>query len=606
MATVSGAAGAQAHRLLWFRGEWPEGERTGAALALDHTLVRFVVVSEFEHASPISPARMIDVGLVVDAAGEWAQLTTGTILQDQPEAVVEQALELYRLAFETTPIGMCLITPDRQVIEVNSAMKRILGLRQEEEFDAGWIDRHTHPDDRDLHVDPHRRLMAGEINDYHVEKRYLHSDGRTVWTTLHVAAVPGRDGKPVLLVSQVHDVTTQVLAVQQAQAARVEAERASRAKTEFLSRVSHELRTPLNAIVGFAQLMAVTGEDPQNPRRVDSILRAGEHLAGLIDDVLKSSQIESGVEQVSIEPIDVGSIVRGSVEMASSLAGERGIEIEIRIEPAAQYVLADLQRLRQVLLNLLGNAIKYNREGGHVDVAVSVRDGRTSFAVTDTGYGIDPSYVERVFLPFERVPDHILYVQGTGLGLPVARGLSEAMGGTLRLARSTVGVGSTFVLELEAAVSPVWGTGSAGDGFGPSAGVGGDLGAQLAALGSAVVLYADDNPANTELVSQILERSPAIETLITHRGSDVMPLVLEREPDVVLLDLHLPDLDGRTVLRQLSHDPRTRDVPVIIVSADALTENRSALIDLGATDYLVKPFRLEELVAILRRGLRLA
>jgi len=232
---------------------------------------------------------------------------------------------------------------------------------------------------------------------------------------------------------------------------REEAERATRAKTEFLSRVSHELRTPLNAILGFGQLLEVEPLSERQHASVEQIMNAGRHLTVLVDELLEISRIESGEFKVSLRPVDVATGVEDILHLLQPLAAEGDVRIVNRVPAGCPWVLADEQRTKQVLLNLLSNAIKYNRRGGEVDVAVGREDeGVVAVRITDTGRGIAPENLERLFHPFDRLGAEQSAIEGTGLGLALSKLMAEAMSGRLAV-ESEVGVGSTFVLELPVA-----------------------------------------------------------------------------------------------------------------------------------------------------------
>jgi PAS domain S-box-containing protein len=245
---------------------------------------------------------------------------------------------------------------------------------------------------------------------------------------------------------------TELKRAQQELSQREEAERATRAKTEFLSRVSHELRTPLNAILGFGQLLEVEPLSERQHASVEQIMNAGRHLTELVDELLEISRIESGEFKVSLRPVDVATGVQDILHLLQPLAAERDVTIVNHVPAGCTWALADEQRTKQVLLNLLSNAIKYNRSGGAVDVAMAASDdeGVVGVRITDTGRGIAPEHLERLFSPFDRLGAEQSAIEGTGLGLALSKLMVEAMSGRL-VVESEVGVGSTFVLELPAA-----------------------------------------------------------------------------------------------------------------------------------------------------------
>lgn len=404
------------------------------------------------------------------------------------------------------------------------------------------------------------------------------------WFHCHVA--PTSDGVAVY----VRDITDRKRAEEAMQAARKEAEAASRAKSEFLGRMSHELRTPLNAILGFGQLLQMDVESEENAESVELILRAGRHLLVLIDEVLDLSRIEARAMSLSVEPVCVGDVVRQSLELVRHMATERGIAVTSIPESAAQRrVHADLQRLKQVILNLLSNAIKYNRPGGSVGVSCDETENATlRIVVSDTGHGIPEEKLGRLFVPFERLDAEQSSVEGTGLGLALSRGLMEAMGGSLGV-ESRAGEGSRFWAELPLVVEAGPTQPEAQDG-GPAAG--GE------AEPTKTVLVIEDNLANVRLLERIFGRRPQVRLLVAMQGSIGLELAREHRPGLILLDLNLPGISGREVLRELRNDPALRDVPVIMVSGDGTPERVQRLKEEGAHGYITKPFNVSEVLRL--------
>ena len=368
---------------------------------------------------------------------------------------------------------------------------------------------------------------------------------------------------------------------------RVEAERANRAKDEFISRMSHELRTPLNAVLGFGQLMSMSDLDDRQRGNVEHILSAGRHLLDLINEILDISRIESGDMRLSLEPVALRSVLIDAVDLVTPEAHEHEITLAVEQE-ADLWVRADIQRVRQVLLNLLSNAVKYNADGGHVWVrAFRTDDGRVRIEVQDDGSGIAPDMIERLFSPFERLGAEQSAVEGTGLGLAVSRGMIEAMGGRISV-HSVRGEGSTFVVELAAATATAVRRDS-------PLRVAAPVRRAVVSEGEAEppsvrVLCVEDNAANVELIEQILVARPRVELLTARDGAHGLKLARDARPDLVLLDLDLPDIAGDRMLAELQVDPATERIPVVILSAATLTENETQrLLALGARSYISKP-----------------
>jgi signal transduction histidine kinase/CheY-like chemotaxis protein len=375
-----------------------------------------------------------------------------------------------------------------------------------------------------------------------------------------------------------------------------EADRANRAKSEFLSRMSHELRTPLNAILGFAQLLEMDALSIEQQDSVGQILRGGRHLLALINEVLDISRIEAGRLHLSIEPVPVSETVRQAVELVRPSPAAARVAIQADAIDEALHVLADRQRLQQVLLNLLSNAAKYNRPGGSVTVSCRRLAGSVArLQVRDTGEGIAPDKLERLFTPFDRLGAEGSGVEGTGLGLALSKHLVEAMGGVLR-AESQAGVGSAFSVELPVVPAPV----AIDDGPAVAAPEDERDGSRLPVK----VLYIEDNLSNLRLVESVLGRRPGMTLLSAMQGRVGLDLARDHRPDLILLDRHLPDLSGDEVFALLREDARTRDIPVVILSADAIPARARRMLDAGVRAYLTKPLDVKSLLAAVDESVR--
>ena len=417
---------------------------------------------------------------------------------------------------------------------------------------------------------------------------------------------PYKDGSGKLLgiIGIAREITEQRRAAEALRAAKEEAEKANRAKSEFLSRMSHELRTPLNAILGFGQLLEMSDVDERESESIDHILKAGRHLLGLIDEVLALSRIEAGRMNLSLEPVRVSEIAQECLSLVGRQAAARGVRCENLCDDADPaypcYVLADRQRLRQVLLNLLSNAVKYNREGGRLSLACRrVPDpagGPDSLRleVSDTGAGLHAGEIARLFIPFERLDAERTLTEGTGLGLSLSKGLVEAMNGRIGV-DSVPGEGSTFWLCLPLAQNPL-------DAVGHDALAlpGGCAGSDC----EGTVLYIEDNLSNLRLIEMLLEDHPGVNLLSAQQGTLGLEMARATRPDLILLDLHLPDLPGWEVLAALRKDPATRGIPTVVISADATGPQIERLLKAGALEYLTKPVHVPTLMQLLARNLK--
>lgn len=367
-----------------------------------------------------------------------------------------------------------------------------------------------------------------------------------------------------------------------------EADEASQAKSEFLSRMSHELRTPLNVILGFGQLLEMDTDKESREEYLAHILAAGHHLLDLVNEALDLSRAESGRMAISVEPVELQATIIDAVQMIEPLAAERHISLTTAFSEGACWAKADNQRLKQVFLNLLSNAIKYSSEGGSVVVSARrLAGGRIRADVIDTGPGIPPDKVDRLFAPFDRLGAEATQIEGTGLGLTIAKTLVEAMGGSIGV-ETTTGEGSTFWLELEPSL--------------PLARQA--LATTLAPAGKPIgtnplrVLYIDDNSANLTLIRKVCERRPSVQLSTATDGMSGLELARRERPDLILLDLHLPDISGVDVLAQLRGEAALADIPVVMVSADAIPSQIQALLAAGARRYVTKPIHIEEILSL--------
>jgi signal transduction histidine kinase/ActR/RegA family two-component response regulator len=364
---------------------------------------------------------------------------------------------------------------------------------------------------------------------------------------------------------------------------------ANEAKNEFLSRMSHELRTPLTAIMGFSDLLSLTQLDERRSRWVASMLKASNHLLNLVNEVLDLSRIESGQISISLEPVSLRPLLEDALELMRPLATSHNVTVHGPADPVGGYVFADSQRLKQIVINLISNAIKYNRAGGEVRLSVDpVGSDHVRINVSDTGDGIDKASLEKLFVPFERLNAAASGVDGTGLGLALSRTLIEAMHGSVDVS-STPGVGSTFWVELgrsePAAVQHIRT----------------DESLLLAVREYATerrLLYIEDTVANVRLIEAILEQRPSIRLLPAMQGQLGLELAREHRPDLILLDLHLPDLTGDEVIARLRAEPATRDIPVVVLTADATKRQIAELVATGARDYLTKPIGVRRLLEV--------
>lgn len=375
---------------------------------------------------------------------------------------------------------------------------------------------------------------------------------------------------------------------QELEEARKEAESANLAKSEFLSRMSHELRTPMNSILGFAQLLEMGDLSERQSRSIAQILKSGRHLLDLINEILDIAKIDAGKISLSLEPVQIRSVIDEMIEAVSPLAMKKNIHLQVMSECGQfdNYIFADKQRVKQILLNLINNAIKYNYPNGNVWIGCkSVKNdmGVESIGIfiKDDGFGIDSNDFIRIFNPFERVNSSHTEIEGTGLGLAVVKKLVDVMNGTIHL-ESEVGKGSTFTVEFKKVSF---------DKVDPNFILNSNSISELnSTTPSAIILYVEDNFANLELIQHVLHSSrPMYKIVSTIYGMQALQLAKEYQPNLILLDLNLPDVHGSEVIQQLKRNEFTKHIPVIVISADAITEQVNRLMSLGAVAYLTKP-----------------
>jgi PAS domain S-box-containing protein len=434
----------------------------------------------------------------------------------------------------------------------------------------------------------------------HYETQRLTKDGRTIDVSLTISPIRDAAGNLEGASTIARDVSERRKMEQERESAREEADRANLAKSEFLSRMSHELRTPLNAVLGFAQLLEMDHLTPEQEEGTREILKAGKHLLELVNEVIDISRIEAGKLRLSLEPVDAVLLAEECISLLIPFASEEGVSLSMDRHDASgpvPYVTADRQRLRQVLLNLISNGIKYNRQHGSVRVSFEPTDKghRLRIDVTDTGRGIPSERIDELFAPFERLGADAWGIEGTGLGLALSRPLVEAMGGTITVS-SELGMGSTFSVELASAEgSPMRAEDETSSREETMAG---------SAATSRKVLYIEDNLSNLKLVERLVARRSGIVLMSAMQGGIGVTLARDHLPDLILLDLNLPDMPGEEVLSRLQADPRTADLPVVVISADATKGQRRRLLHAGAREYVAKPIDVSHFLRIVDELLR--
>ncbi len=505
--------------------------------------------------------------------------------------------ELYRSLALAISDGLVVINAHGAIVTANPAACALLGVP----FDSligGGLSRHglrlVHEDGQPLRDDenPVRQVLAGARSRGDQVFRLQGPGAEVRQLSLNVQPLHRvSDGRTVSCVVTFRDIT-QLRVAEHALRDKQAAELANRAKSDFLSRVSHEMRTPLNAVIGFAQLLklgASSGDAALRGEYTEHILRAGEHLLALINELLDLQRAEKGEIELRLAAVAVEPALRETIDLLRPLALEREVRCLLP-ERADAWVQADAQRLRQVLMNVVSNAVKYNRRGGRVDLSWAPAGPQSlAIEVRDTGAGLSAAELAQLFQPFERLGHAASSIEGSGLGLVIARSLTEEMGGRLVLS-STPGQGSCVRIELPLAPAPPT------PDTPPPAPAAAVVAAATAAP-SMRLLYVEDNRINAMLFDEAIKLDGRIELRVAEDGTEAIALVADWRPEVLVLDAHLPDMDGFDLLERLRRSPGLASVPAFMCSADAMPEDLERARHAGFAGYWVKPI---DIAAVLR------
>ena len=495
----------------------------------------------------------------------------------------------FSLFMDYLPALVFIKDNDSKMIYANNAMETGLGVS--EWINKSLFDTFDHETAERILADDKKTLEKGyQI----IEESFANLDGKLHDYETQKFAIPQKGKKP-LIGAIALDITLRKQAEFKVLQAKEEAEKANLAKSEFLSRMSHELRTPMNSILGFAQLLQMGELNVSQKRGVNHILGSGKYLLNLINDVLDISRIEAGNLAVSIEPVHLKPIYAEMLDVMNPQASKKGVRLNL-IDSRANnlYVYCDRHNFKQIMLNLLNNAIKYNKDGGAVSIKTETRLNNDipfiRISITDTGIGIQPEDIPKLFTPFERIGSEKTLIEGTGLGLAIIKRIMTVMRGTYGV-ESIPDKGSTFWIELPQAESQH-------DAL--------DKSQQMKEIvarssqHSGIILYIEDNVSNIELIEEVLDKKrPGINVITSIYGKETLKLAIEYKPDLILLDLNLPDMDGAEVLKIILGNDKTKDIPVVIISADGMQYQVDKLLKAGAKKYLTKPLDISVFLKII-------
>ena len=549
---------------------------------------------------------VLDTGTTVewDNDGKPTRMI-GTHLDITERKNAEQKLQASRHRYQglVDDIGDTLVIYSHEaesgkMLFVTGGIETVFGITQEDAIGQKWTELvNWLPQSLELAQTYVTQLIEGVIHYVQFDMHFTHPHGDN--RVIHVSCHPVSDenGKVITIDGIVEDITQQKQIEQELIVALEYAEKANQAKSEFLSRMSHELRTPMNAILGFSQLLELENLTEKQLGNISEIRKAGEHLLQLINEVLDLAKVESGHIDFTPETVSAREIIDDCLTLIKPIAQKNDIHVSFdNIDDLNIYT--DRIRLKQTLLNLLSNAVKYNRKGGSVAIKSFLAENDTAMIqVRDTGPGIAAERLTEIFEPFNRLDAGMTEIEGTGIGLTLTRKIIKLMGGDIGV-ESETGVGSTFWITLpQATPNKPYDRATQTDlEDTPTASTSSDQ-------KQSVILYIEDNPVNLKLVSLILGNLPHIHLLSAHTPQLGIDLATTRRPDLILLDINLPGMDGYQVLNILKHDNDTKDIPVIAITADAMPSQISKGKQSGFSAYITKPFIIEQFLLTLEQHL---
>ncbi len=509
-----------------------------------------------------------------------------------------------RSLIESNIDALMMADPLGIITDVNKQMEALTGCTRDELIGAPFKNYFTDPERAEAAI----KLMLSQKKVTNYELTARSRDGKETVVSYNATTFYDRDRRLQGVFAAARDVTERQRLDQALQETNVElgsaksaAEKANLAKSDFLSSMSHELRSPLNAILGFAQLIESGPPLPTPPQKqnIDQILKAGWYLPDLINEILDLALIESGKLSLSLEPISLSAVLHDCQTMIEPQAQKSGIRITFPHFDIPYFVKADYTRMKQVFINLLTNAVKYNKPGGTVVVdCIAITPERIRIGVKDTGEGLTPDEMAQLFQPFNRLGQETGNEEGTGIGLVVSKRLVELMHGEIGV-ESTVGVGSVFWIELNLTAEHPLGAAAVGPTTVGQAHVAADKRLRT-------VLYVEDNPANMLLVKNLIARRPDLHLLSAPDGNRGIEMARASRPDIILMDINLPGISGIEAFKILRADPATAHIPVLALSANAMPRDIKHGLDAGFFRYLTKPIKVNEFMDTLDVALKFA
>lgn len=503
------------------------------------------------------------------------------------------------LILETTNQGFWLIDKNTKTIEINPMMARIIDRPKNKILGRSIFD-FVDPVNKEIFVNQLQLRQAGANSSYDIT--LVRPEGEQVPCHFNATPLFNKSGDHVGSFAMVTDITERKRFERHLEDAKFKAEQANRAKSTFLASMSHELRTPLNSILGFAQLLEEKYHDENNPECVHwitNIIKSGNHLLQLINEVLDLAKIESGEMQLSLEPVELCDVVSDAIEVVRPLSQQNAVKLILEPPEPPIYIRTDRIKLRQIMMNLLSNAIKYNRPEGSVKISGTVFEDRMRLNVTDTGYGIDNEKVKSLFDPFNRLGAEFSQIEGSGIGLTITKRLVEMMGGQIGV-ESQAGVGTTFFVEFERLEHQA----HQGRQIGSMRDTITDIRQSRSLDIPKTVLCVEDNPISLKLIETILSDIPNISLMFAQTGKEGILIAKEHSPDLILLDINLPDMSGFEVYEALKQTNGTYHFPVVGLSANAMPVDNKKALDTGFAAYITKPIHIGKFKATVMEILR--